>query len=268
MVLCKETSYIITLKRMKELLYKIMDVFTFGKGIKIHISGFGLRIPTRYFKYFPPDYELNNINFINNNVAKGMTVIDVGAHIGIVSIILSKKVRESGKVFSFEPTPSTFKLLKKTININNVKATVVPVNKAVSAKSGVDSFYVTEIEAHNSNSLSSNNRNYGNEKKIDVELIPIDDFAKEYNLKKVDFIKIDAEGAEYSVLKGSKEVIDRFHPKIILSLHPASIKSFGDNLPEIWDFLVSKNYNVIYNNEKINKDLFISQTDLFDVLLT
>lgn len=100
---------------MKELIYKIIGAFTLGRGIKRHISGFSLRIPTRYFKYFEPDYELNNINFINNNVAKGMTVIDVGAHIGLLSIILYKKVGTSGKIFSVEPTPSTFKLLKKLL---------------------------------------------------------------------------------------------------------------------------------------------------------
>src|SRR5687768_1181347 len=164
---------------MKKLLYKIIDVFTLGKGIKIRISSFTLRIPTRYFKYFKPDYELNNINFINTNVTKGMTAIDVGSHIGVVSIILAKKVEESGKVFSFETTTSTFKLLRKTIDINKVSTIVIPINKAVSEKSGVDSFYVTDIEAHNSNSLANNKRNYGNEKKINVELIPIDFFAKE-----------------------------------------------------------------------------------------
>ncbi len=252
---------------MKELIYKITDVVTLGKGIKRHVSGFSLRIPTRYFKYFEPDYELNNINFINNNVTKGMTVIDVGAHIGLLAIILYKKVGATGKIFSFEPTPSTFKLLKKTIDINKANATVVPINKAVSEKSGMTSFYVTDIVAHNSNSLANNNRSYGNEKKIDVEVISIDDLVKEYNLKNIDFIKIDAEGAEYSVLKGSAGVIDNFHPKILLALHPKSIKNFGNSLSEIWDFVVSKKYRVIYKNDEIDKDFFISQLNLFDVFL-
>lgn len=252
---------------MKELIYKIIDVVTLRKGIKRHISGFSLRIPTRYFKYFEPDYELNNINFINNNVTKGMTVIDVGAHIGLLSIILYKKVGASGKIFSVEPTPSTFKLLKKTIDINDASATVIPINKAVSEKSGITSFYVTDIVAHNSNSLSNNNRSYGNEKKIDIEVISIDDLAKEYNLNRIDFIKLDAEGAEYSVLKGSTGVIDNSHPKILLALHPKSIKNFGNTLSEIWDFVVSKKYRVIYKNDEIDKDVFISQSNLFDVFL-
>jgi FkbM family methyltransferase len=253
---------------IKQLIYKTIDLLTFGKGMRVRISGFNLRIPARYFRYFPPDYELDNINFISDNVARGMTVVDVGSHIGVVSIILAKKVGTDGKVFSFEPTPSTFKLLEKTIDLNKVNGTVVPINKAISEKPGADSFYITDIEAHNSNSLSNNKRTDAKEKKIEVELTSIDNFALKYRLKNIDFIKIDAEGAEYSVLKGTTNTIDKFHPKIILSLHPKSIKNFGDSLSEIWDFLSTKKYNINYQNRHVNKEWFISQSDLFDVLLT
>ena len=53
---------------MKEFIYKIIDLLTFKRGFNIHISGYSLRLPTRYYKYFESDYELNNINFINNNI--------------------------------------------------------------------------------------------------------------------------------------------------------------------------------------------------------
>ena len=252
---------------MKELIYKILDLFTLGKGFKIHVSGFNLRFPTRYYKYFEADYELNNINFINNNIIPGMTVIDVGAHIGLLSIIIGKKVYPGGNVFSFEPTPSTFKLFLKAIAINNLQGVITPVNKAVADKPGVAFFYVTDIEASNSNSLSNNKRTLGKETKIEVEVVSIDEFSKENNLEKIDLIKIDAEGTEFSVLKGATSVIDTFHPKIILALHPHSIINFGDSLSDIWDFVVSKKYIVMFKNDRITKDDFVNTTDLFDVFL-
>lgn len=252
---------------MKKLIYKLIDVVTLGKGIKTYISGFSIRMIPRYFKYFRSNYELDNINFIDKNVSKGMTAIEVGAHIGLLSIVLFNKVGDTGKVLSFEPTPSTFKLLKRTVNINKATNVVNPINKAVSEKSGSAFFYVTDIEAHNSNSLSDNKRKEGNAKKINVTLTSIDDLKDELNIRHIDFIKIDAEGAEYSVLKGAERVIEEFHPKIILALHPNSILNFGDTLEEIWNFIESKNYAVIYKQNSIDKNTFINKTELFDVFL-
>lgn len=90
------------LSRLKELAYRVGDVLTFGRGVPRHISGQILRIPLRYFRYFPADYELNNIKFIHNYVHRDMTVVDVGAHIGLMSVILAQKVGPGGRVIAFE----------------------------------------------------------------------------------------------------------------------------------------------------------------------
>ena len=252
---------------MKKNIYKTIDLVTGGKGFKRNISGFALRIPVGYHNYFEPDYELNNINFINNYLSEGMTVIDIGAHIGLLSVIMAKKVKPTGNVYSFEPTPSTFKLLEKTIGLNDLSEVISPNQAAVADKKGTTFFYVTDIEAHNSNSLSDNKRDYGNEHKIEVQLVSVDEFAAEKMLQKIDFIKIDAEGAEYSVLRGCENTLKKDKPKMILALHPSSITNFGNNLAQIWDFLESFGYSVIYKSEKIDKPFFTAQDDLFDVFL-
>ena len=238
------------------------------KGIRRHISGFNLYVPTRYYKFFKSDYEQDNINFIKDTVKSGMTVIDVGAHIGLLSVIMAQKAGDNGRVYSFEPTPSTYQILKNTIKINKMGNLIVPIQKAVSEKEGLTHFYVTDIEAHNSNSLSNNNRDYGNEHQIEVKLTSIDEFKGEHRLAEINLIKIDAEGAELSVLRGATFVIDLFKPKIILALHPESLSNFGHSLTEIWDFIQLKNYMVSYKSNPISKEFFIKQTDLFDVFLT
>jgi FkbM family methyltransferase len=251
---------------MKKTIKKTLSVIL-SNGIKRNISGFSLRIPFGYHNYFETDYELNNINFINNYLSKGMRVIDIGAHVGLLSVVMGQKVKPNGKVYSFEPTPSTFKLLKKTIAINGLSDIVKPNKMAVADKKGETFFYITDIEAHNSNSLSDNKRDYGNEHKIDVDLVSVDEYTQSESITKVDFIKIDAEGAEYSVLKGCAATIRRDKPKMILALHPASIINFGNSLGEIWDYLQSFGYTVIYKSEKVDKGFFTSQDDLFDVFL-
>jgi len=112
---------------IKELIYKIIDLITFGKGLKRNFTNNSLRIPTRFFRYFPVGYEDENLQIINSKVTKGMCVIDVGAHIGLIAVILGKKVQAEGKVYAFEPTPVTFKLLEKTIRINHLENILIPV---------------------------------------------------------------------------------------------------------------------------------------------
>jgi tRNA G37 N-methylase Trm5 len=116
---------------IKELAYKGLNILTLGKGITRTFSSNKVRIPTRFFKYFTPDYEQENLSIINSKIKKGMYIIDVGAHIGLMSSIFGNKVGNTGKVFAFEPTPSTFNILKKTIGINNLSAIVKPVNAAL-----------------------------------------------------------------------------------------------------------------------------------------
>lgn len=252
---------------MKKSLYQILDLITLHRGIRRYISGFYIKFPARYYKYYKPDYELNNINFINNYLAKGMVAIDIGAHIGLLASIMAKKVGNTGKVYSFEPTPGTFDLLKKTIEVNGLKGIIFPFQRAVSDRKGTTTFYITDIEAHNSNSLSFNSRTIGNEKGIKVEMISVDGFVVENSIKRVDLIKIDAEGAELAVLKGCKTTILTHQPKIILGLHPSSIKNFGDSLEEIWDIVTQWGYAVYFNSEEITKDWFLNQNVLFDVFL-
>lgn len=252
---------------MKNILYTLLDLLTLKRGIRRFISGFSLRIPVRFFKYFENDYELNNINFINNYVKKDAVIIDIGAHIGLLSVILAQKAGPKGKVYAFEPTPSTFAVLEETVRINQQQQVVTPVNAAVAGENGKAVFYVTDIAAHNSNSLADNKRNYGNERGVEVDLVSVDSFKASQRLAKIDFIKIDAEGAEYAVLKGATSVLTADRPHILLALHPFAISNFGDHLSDIWDFVKKMNYQVFYMSKEIEKDFFISQPDLFDVFL-
>ena len=83
----------------------------------------------------------------------------------------------------------------------------------------------------------------------------------------IDIIKIDAEGAEYSVLKGSEKTLRKFRPKIILGLHPKSIENFGDSLILIYDFISTLGYKITYENAIMSKEVFINKCDIFDVRL-
>src|SRR4051812_8208225 len=105
---------------LKEAAYKILDIATLGRGIKKDFQGNKLRIPTRYFRYFPRGYEKENFDFINTQVKPGMTVVDMGAHIGLMSVTFGKRAGKDGKILAIEPTPSTLSVLRKTIDLNKL----------------------------------------------------------------------------------------------------------------------------------------------------
>lgn len=252
---------------LKEIAYRSYDLLTAKKGVKKKYGNVDLRLPVRYARFFPEDYEKENAQLIARYVKEGMTVIDIGAHIGLTSVIISKYLNGTGRIYAFEPTPSTFTVLQDTVRINKLQNIIEPVRAALFRESGTTFFYISNNSADNSNSLVNNNRQDRRESKVEVTLFSMDDFAKQHKLKSVDFIKIDAEGAELQVLKGMKETISLHTPFIILSLHPYSIKNGGDSLDEIWDFVKSYGYHIELDGKEMEKQDFVSKPDLFDVFL-
>ncbi len=251
---------------IKEGIYKLLNIITLGRGIKRTFEGNDLRMPARFYKYFPEGYEKENFCFINNEVKKGMTVLDIGAHIGLMVVIFSKKVGREGAVYAFEPTPSTFKILQETIKLNNVKnVNAIPV--ALAEKKGKLNFYISDNSADNSNSLVNNHRTDRKEEAIEVEVNTVDHFVAEEKINNIDFIKIDVEGAEFQLLKGSIGTIKKHKPKIILSIHPEGIKNFGDSAEDIWNLLNDARYKILFDSKELSRKEFTEKTGLFDVFL-
>jgi len=248
----------------KETAYRLWDIATLGKGTEKTISGFTLRLPVRYARYFPENYERDNFEFLKTSCKQGDTIIDVGAHIGLFAVRAAQLTGSKGKVYAFEPAPKTNALLRKTIHINGMEKIIEPRNEAVAEKDGITYFNVSDTEGDNSNSLIE----YRKDKhlnKVEVEIVSLDKFVFLRDLSKIDFIKIDAEGYEYNVLLGAKEVFQRLRPVGILALHPLGIQSNGNSLEEIYDFLDIVNYRVLYEKRWISKEEFCKKDQLFDV---
>jgi FkbM family methyltransferase len=251
---------------MKEIIYKVIDFFTFGTGLRKKFNGYSVKIPTRFINYFPSNYEAENFSFLSQHCIKGAVVFDIGAHIGLFSVIASEIAGNSGKVFAFEPSPSTTGFLKKTIAINKKEALIFPVQQAMSKEIGKLTFFVSDNKVDNSNSLVS----YEDGRKlsgIEVDVNTIDDFAAAKKLTAVDFIKIDVEGAEYDTLRGGTNVFTTKRPACILAIHPIPIKAKGDKLEDIYDYIEKLNYNIIYDGKNISREAFCANTEMIDLHL-
>lgn len=156
--------------------------------------------------------------FVQKYLTKKSVFFDVGAHLGEYAI-LAAEIANKGRIFAFEPTPQSRAYLLENIALNSHAKHVEVSEYALSSKQGVAHF-VLEGEAE-VNHLSSEPS--ASKKTIKVRTTTIDAFRKKYQIKKIDLIKIDVEGGEEAVLKGSKNTLaTHAMPAIIFELNPNS----------------------------------------------
>ncbi len=254
---------------LKKIAYKVLDVITLGNGMPVTINGFKLKLPTKYFRLFTSDYEQSSFAFFKKHCKQGDTFIDIGAHIGLYAVFFAKIAK--GKVYSFEPTPGTANVLRKTIQINNCEKYVTVLQAAVSEKPGLATFYADVADVHTGNSLVELHldKNSTRSGAYQVQLISVDQLRTENNLK-IDFLKIDAEGVELEVLKGARNtfLIDR--PKGTLGLHPFAYTDKQETLSAIWELLQEYKLLVQVDGKTISKEQFCKRDewvyDLFSFL--
>lgn len=176
---------------------------------------------------------------------KAEYLVDIGSNVGLISIHMNllPSVR---KVFSFEPLPEAFDVLKKNLELNNfTKCFAYKI--AVGNTVGTTSFYVPNVKSiPSSSSLDSNF--YMDNKAIDVEVTTLDLFAKENQIEKIDIVKIDVEGKEIDVLEGMQNILSNQKPLIfceILNTH---------HLVEISNFIKFFGYCIYHINKN---DIFL-----------
>tara|TARA_B100000586_G_C20074843_1_gene412538 strand:- start:285 stop:1127 length:843 start_codon:yes stop_codon:yes gene_type:complete len=198
-------------------------------------------------------YEPNQTEIVKKYVHEGDIVIDIGAHVGYYTLLMAQLVGKNGKVYSFEPDPVNFQLLKKSVEINGFE-NVVLIQKAVSNITDKVKLFLGDND-------SAINRIYdaklGDAKEsIDVESIRIDEYFKE-NDELINFIKIDSEGSEVKIINGMKQFLSRNQELVMMTeFFPFLIKKSGDEPNQYLKSLEKSGfslYNILDKNEKTNK---------------
>jgi FkbM family methyltransferase len=156
------------------------------------------------------------LQVMQNLVKPGHCVVDVGAHIGIETLMLSQWVGTSGQVVSLEPDPNNFKSLSANVSLNAV-SNVQLMQVAVSDKSG-------QLQFVQGRGVLCRLVDNPNDPDIDpasliiVQVYTLDElFAG--NQPAVNFVKIDVEDSEVSVLSGARRLLYEQKPIVILELH-------------------------------------------------
>ena len=172
-------------------------------------------VKQEYFKYF--------------TIEKGDTVLDLGANIGGFSVIAS--VYKPEKIICVEADPETFNVLKKNLELNNVKAELI--NKAVWSEDNV--WIPFRIMRNHSNSSTILERKGENYFVIEVPTISLKRLVKDYG--PIDFLKCDIEGAEFEVFLNTPKKYLKKIDKIVLEYHNWSEKYSHRDLIELFEKL-------------------------------
>ena len=185
--------------------------------------------------------EANLTNFFIRYIKPGMNVVDVGAHVGIYSMLASELVLETGRVISFEPTPWTYRLLEQ--NTKQLKNVTI-LNNAVSnrAEELVFSDYGPGYGAYNSAHSAGAADLHKTAHHIPVLSVTLDSIAEQHNLHP-DLIKIDAEGFEHEVLTGGHTLLtNTFRTRPLVSIEVAGGESWTENRSQSFAFLAECHY--------------------------
>lgn len=248
---------------IKNAIYELIDLVTLHRGIRASVNGEGIRLAPRWSRYFPAVYEPNTFQFLRDHCPQGGTVIDLGAHIGLFSVVAARLAGANGKVFAFEPTAFTRKVLEQTIKLNGMSDRVEVRSEAVGETSGTANFFDSGDEVSVSNSLIS----YGTLSRsgTEVKVSSLDEFVSSRGAH-VDFLKIDVEGAELQVLRGAAKTFE-MRPFVSLGLHPEPIATSGGTLQEIWDVLAKYRMSVAEDGALLSQEEFCGRAERFDVQL-
>lgn len=212
------------------------DPYYFPKSLFERIFAFFWR---RFFGEGP--YEIENVRVLED------IVIDAGAHIGIFSLLAMNQ--GARKVYAFEPNPKIHnECLKPNIELNHGESVIIPIPYGLGAKEEVVAFVNNARYSVTSHIANMNDFTASNDEIITVNITTLDAFVHENNISRVDFIKVDIEGAERLMLEGARNTIKRFHPRLAICTY---------HLPDDKETLTSiirdidPSYNIRYTSHKL-----------------
>ena len=171
---------------------------------------------------------------LEERLREGMVFYDLGANIGLFSLLAARLVGSTGQVISFEPDPETAVRLERNIARNGYQNMTV-IQGGVWSTTGTRRFKVADASSpdHGVGRLAAED---AGEKDIAVECVALDDIATK--IAAPDAIKCDVEGAEIEVLLGAKQILMEHKPWIVCELHS------DDNRIAAGEILKQFNYRI------------------------
>jgi FkbM family methyltransferase len=178
-------------------------------------------------------------NSLQRIVRPGMTVLDVGANLGLYTVLLSRLVGPTGRVIAFEPDPHHVALLTKNCALNGC-ANVEAHNVALGSGSGRLALRRRFFNSGANTLGNADRKQFPTEVAVDV--VSLDEFLP---MLRPDLVKIDVQGWEVDVLSGMQRTLAASpHIAIYLEFFPAGLRHAGRSPVELLDLLINQNFQL------------------------
>jgi len=188
------------------------------------------------------------------------TCLHVGASDGRHSYVMTQ-VAPKATIYAIEPSAFSYQVLRTTVAWHGIGNQVTPVHAAVGDKPGemllvtprkitgrMGRAYAFVAEAAPQGEARPDLQDAGFETQP-TQVVTIDGFCAERGITRVDFIRMDIEGAELRALHGAAEVLDRDHPHVLLEIHPQMLEArFGGAAEAVIDVFKARGYRMFALN--------------------
>jgi FkbM family methyltransferase len=198
-------------------------------------------------------YEEDLTQHLTHIIKQDTHFVDIGANIGFFSI-LAAKIASNGKVWSFEPDPINYRLLKTNIALNNLENIITPYNAAISDNEEQLYFSSLGYEKNIGARFTAKQNETLIERSLPGAKAPskitahsLDSILKN---EKIDIIKVDVEGFEPFVFSGMREILNREKPIIFTEFAPGTIQHISKTDPaQLLNFIIKLGYNIFIITE-------------------
>lgn len=202
-------------------------------------------------------WEPDEIRFLIKNIKPGDKCINVGANVGYFSLLMSKLVGRSGKVFAIEANPDFKKYIEKNVSSSKLNNTEI-IMSAAGNDTGTISLYINMSNGGDNRvfnpELISDPVGYQVMNVKEVVSVPLDTVDNLVKDRDIDLVLIDCQGFDHNVVRGMKNIIKSSNPKIVVELEPTFTESLGENVKDVLNEYIDFGYR-LYN-------LAINSTDV------
>jgi FkbM family methyltransferase len=218
----------------------------YDDGIKMWVS-LSNYIESNIFWQGVEEEDRGQVKLLKELLNPDQVFFDIGANIGVITLIAANLLTD-GCVHAFEPSEHHLEKLHRNIEVNDFQN--VRVNPfGLSDENAVHELYLPnekEDRIRNTGRATVNEIQDENEEfqKEEIETRRLDSYVQDNNIKRIDFIKIDVEGEELSVLKGGTDTIREYQPKITMELNRNHLDRAGASPQEVLDYWDEQEYSV------------------------
>jgi len=177
-----------------------------------------LRILPRFRHRFAPDYDAPVAAFLQQRIRPGMTCVNVGTNVGVYTLQFAHWSAPGGQVIAFEPNPNTAAVLREHVALNGLSRRVRVIQAAVASQPGRATFHASGTDGMSR--LGTPNPLLVQTETVQVDVTTLDLFCDQTGVRP-DWILIDVEGFEVSVLRGARRILSTTPAVgVVVEMHP------------------------------------------------